>query len=241
MSARKKIPTTEDVLKDQQRQADTQRGNAAMVKKAANVLVADVSNPWIEVGAELDKFLGAPMCKFTKQGEFSISDIDNIPDGTRCIAHADEIRLGWQEWMDGRPFDRCAGRVADGFVPPPRSELGNLDERQWELQDDGSRRDPLQFFMEVPITRLDAGGETYNFKTGTKGGLTCVSKLIRAYGRRVQDKKVPGLPIVELRADHYRHRTYGKIFFPVMHIVGWTDADGKPLSIADDLNDQISM
>ena len=61
MSARKKIPTTEDVLKDQQRQADTQRGNAAMVKKAANVLVADVSNPWIEVGAELDKFLGAPM------------------------------------------------------------------------------------------------------------------------------------------------------------------------------------
>jgi hypothetical protein len=54
---------------------------------------------------------------------------------------------------------------------------------------------------EVPITRLDAGGETYNFKTGTKGGLTCVSKLIRAYGRRVQDKKVPALPIVELRAD----------------------------------------
>jgi len=134
-----------------------------------------------------------------------------------------------------------AAPVADGFVPPPRSELGNLDERQWELQDDGSRRDPLQFFMEVPITRLDAGGETYNFKTGTKGGLTCVSKLIRAYGRRVQDKKVPGLPIVELRADHYRHRTYGKIFFPVMHIVGWTDADGKPLSIADDLNDEISM
>jgi len=27
----------------------------------------------------------------------------------------------------------------------------------------------------------------------------------------------------------------------VMHIVGWTDADGKPLSIADDLNDEISM
>jgi len=26
-----------------------------------------------------------------------------------------------------------------------------------------------------------------------------------------------------------------------MHIVGWTDADGKPLSIADDLNDKISM
>src|SRR5262249_8315842 len=105
-------------------------------------------------------------CKFTKQGEFSISDIDNIPDGTRCIAHADEIRLGWQQWVDGKPVDRCAGRVADGFVPPRRSELGDLDEWQWELQDDGSRRDPLQFVMAVPITRLDAGGETYNLAFG---------------------------------------------------------------------------
>src|SRR5262245_18785518 len=156
MNPKRKVRTTEDVLKDQQRQAD---GNTAMVKKAANALATDDSNPWIEVSTEIDKVIGAPMCKFTKQGEFSISDIDNIPDGTRCIAHADEIRLGWQEWVDGKPFDRCAGRVADGFVPPPRSELGNLDERQWELQDDGSRRDPLQFFMEVPITRLDAGGE----------------------------------------------------------------------------------
>ena len=68
-----------------------------------------------------------------------------------------------------------------------------------------------------------------------------MSRLTRAYGRRVQDEKVPGLPIVELRADHYRHRTYGKIFYPVMHIVGWTGVDGKPLPVADDLNDEIDM
>jgi hypothetical protein len=241
MSARKKIPTTEEVLKDQQRQADAQRGNAAMVKKAANVLVPDVSNPWIEISAELDKFLGAPLCKFTKQGEYSISDIDNIPHGTRCIAHADQISLGWQRWADGKVVDRRIGLVADNFVPPQRDELGDTDKQQWELQDDGTRRDPWQFQMTVPITRFDAGGETYNFTTGSKGGLACLSRLTRAYGSRVRDEKVPGLPIVELKADHYRHRTYGKIFFPVMHIVGWTDADGKPLSIADDLNDEISM
>jgi hypothetical protein len=95
--------------------------------------------------------------------------------------------------------------------------------------------------MTVPITRLDAGSETYNFTTGSKGGLACVSRLTRAYGRRVQDKKVPGLPVVELRADHYRHRTYGKIFYPVMHIVGWTDADGKPLALAEEMNDEIGV
>jgi len=241
MNPKRKVRTTEDVLKDQQRQADAQRGNTAMVKKATNALAADDNNPWIEVSTEIDKVIGAPMCKFTKQGEFSISDIDNIPDGTRCIAHADQISFGWQKWQDGKPVERRIGLVADRFVPPLRSELGDADSQQWELQDDGSRRDPWQFQMSVPITRLDAGGETYNFTTGSKGGLACVSRLTRAYGRRVQDEKVPGLPIVELRADHYRHRTYGKIFYPVMHIVGWTDADGKPISIADDLNDGIDI
>ena len=241
MNPKRKVRTAEDVLKDQQRQADAQRGNTAVVKKAENALTPDDSNPWIEISAELDKFLGAPMCKFTKQGEFSISDIDNIPTGTRCRAHADQISLGWQRWEDGKPVERRIGLVADKFVPPQRNELGDTDERQWELQDDGTRRDPWQFQMTLPITRLDAGGETYNFTTGSKGGLACVNRLTRAYGRRLRDEKVPGLPIVELRADHYRHRTYGKIFYPVMHIVGWTDANGNPISIADELNDGIDM
>jgi hypothetical protein len=212
-----------------------------MVKKAANALTGDASNAWIEISAELDKFLGAPLCKFTKQGEYSISDIDNTPDGTRCIAHADQISLGWQRWTDGKVVERRIGLVVDKFVPPQRDALGDTDEQQWELQDDGTRRDPWQFQMTVPITRLDAGGETYNFTTGSKGGLACLSRLTRAYGRRVRDEKVPGLPIVELKADHYRHRTYGKIFYPVMHIVGWIDANGTALSIADDLNDEITI
>src|SRR5262249_31927342 len=148
----------EDVLKDQQNQADAERESTAIVKKAPNALTTDDSNPWIEISAELDKFLGAPMCKFTKQGEFSISDIDNIPDGTRCIAHADQLPLGWQRWKDGKPVGSRIGLVADKFVPPKRDELGDTDDRQWELQDDGSRRDPWQFQMSVPITRLDAGG-----------------------------------------------------------------------------------
>jgi hypothetical protein len=198
----KKIRTTEDVLKEQKRQAQSDHGNTAMVRKATNALAADENNPWIEVAAELDKFLGSPLCKFTKQGEFSISDIDSIPDGTLCVAHADEITLGWLLWTDGKPIDRRIGRIADKFVPLPRDELGDTDEQQWELQDDGTRRDPWQFQMTVPITRLDAGGETYNFTTGSKGGLGCLSKLNRAYGRRVQDVKVPGpLPAPHLRQN----------------------------------------
>jgi hypothetical protein len=239
-----KVRTTEQVLKGQAEQAKAeqaraQRGNTAIAKAVSSALALG-DNPWREIGAELDKYLGWPLLKFTKQGEFAISDVENILAGTRCIAHADEITLGWIKWVDGRPDERRVGRVADKFVPPQRSELGDDDPRQWELQDDGTRRDPWQFQMTVPISRLDTG-ETYEFATSSKGGLACVGKLTRAYGRRVQEEKTPGLPIVELKADHYKHRTYGKIFTPLMIIVGWTDGDGKPLPLANDLNDEIGF
>src|SRR5262245_38446689 len=112
MSARKKIPTTEDVLKDQQRQADAQRGNTAMVKKTANALTGDASNPWIEISTELDKFLGAPLCKFTKQGEFSISDIET----SRMERGASHMRMksGWvgkSGWMENRSTAASAGSL----------------------------------------------------------------------------------------------------------------------------------
>jgi hypothetical protein len=242
---RRQIRTTEDVLQEQKANAEKARaearspvGNTAVVRATDNALTADDTNPWIEVGAELDKYVGAPFLKFSKQGEFAINDVEIIPDGTRCIAHTDDTELGWQKWQDNRPVERRVGRIADKFIPPQRAELGDTDERQWELQDDGKRRDPWQFVMTVPITRMDTG-ETYLFTASSKGGLACVGKLVRAHGRRVQGEKVPGKPVVELKADFYKHRTYGRINVPAMPIVNWTGANGKPLSTADDLRDEI--
>jgi hypothetical protein len=236
MATKQKIRATEEVRKDQREQAER---DTALVKARPTTLAADTSNPWIEVGAQLDKFIGAPLLKFSKQGEFALSDVENIPSGTRCVAHADEIALGWVHWVDGRPEDPRVGRVADKFIPPTRDSLGDSDRQLWELQD-GERRDPWQFQMSVPITRLDTQ-ETYRFTAGSKGGLACLGKLTRAYGRRIRDEKVPGLPVVELKADHYKHRKFGKIFVPVMNVVGWTDENGNPLSLGDEMNDGIDI
>jgi hypothetical protein len=90
----------------------------------------------------------------------------------------------------------------------------------------------------LPITLLDSG-ETFVFSTSSKGGLSAFHKLIRAYGTRVAKEKVPGLPVVELKADSYKHPRYGKIFKPYFGIVNWTDADQKPLSAADDMADEV--
>jgi hypothetical protein len=241
---KRKGRTTKDVLKEQEAQAKAARENVLVAAKRSTALTPlDGSNPWIEIGTELDKYLGAPLLKFTKQGEFAISDLDTIPVGTHCITHCDKMEIGWIKWIDGRPSsdpgDRKLGLVADGFIPPKRSDLPDTDETQWEIED-GEPRDPWAFQMSVPLTLLNAGGETYKFVTPSKGGLRCLSGLTRAYGKRVQAKgDAAGQPVVELRSDSYKHRKYGKIFYPVMHIVGWTGPDGNPLSLVDDIEDTI--
>jgi hypothetical protein len=237
MVTKKRNRTTEDVLKEQEKQAEAERGNTAMVKAASNALAADESNPWLEMSTELDRILGLPRMKFSKEGQYTIGEDEIIPLGTRVIAHADEMELGWTQWENNRPVDRRWGCIADKFVPPLESDLPDNEPR---LQPDGSRRKPWQFGMAVPITRLDAGGETYAFDTTSRGGLGALSGLSRAYGKRI--KQAPGLPIVELKGDRYWHRVHHSwVHYPIFLIVGWTGPDGKPLSVAEEMNDEIGI
>jgi hypothetical protein len=196
--AKARVRTPEDVRAEQKRLAARDLAVVTTALPATNG-----TNSWLEIGAELDKHLGAPLLKFTKQGEFAISDIDAIPEGTRCIAHCDQIELGFVRWADGKPTDRKVGLVADGFIPPRKDDLPDRDESMWEVQDDGTRRDPWAFQMSVPLTRLDAGGETYQFTTGSKGSLRCLSGLTRTYGnRRVGEERHPSAAPLSRRLTH---------------------------------------
>ena len=224
MVTKRKARTVEEVRKSQIEEAE--KSTALAKARPASALTADTLNPWIEVGAELDRFILAPLLKFTKTGEFAVNDTESIPVGVRCIAHSDEITVGWIKWVDGRPGDQRVGRIADRYVPPKRGELDDNDPKLWPLQDDGTRRDVWVFTMSVPLTRLDTPGhETFRFTTSSKGGLGCISKLVNAFGVRVHQKEA-GLPVVELKSDFYKHRVFGKIFTPSM-IRCWLDRRGR--------------
>jgi len=185
----KKGRKTQDVLKEQEEMVRRDRENAIARREQSNALVADGNNPWLDVSSELDKFVGAPYAKFSKQGEYPISDTETIPLGTHCPAHCDETRIRWKNWQGGKPIETVMGRVADRYLPPARKELGDTDVTKWELQDDGTRRDPWVFTMELPITRLDTG-ESFVFSTSSKGGsaalTACCGRTARESRRRAR-------------------------------------------------------
>jgi hypothetical protein len=99
MTTRKRaIRTTQDVLREQEAQAKADRENALALRlKSSTALTGDDSNPWLVVAAELDCFVGAPFVRYSKQGEYAISDTEAIPTGARCNAHAGEIMFGWRK------------------------------------------------------------------------------------------------------------------------------------------------
>ena len=232
--------TVAEVLARQKAQAEAQRangdGSVSTTVKPTPAATAE-ANPWIEVSSALDKVLGAPMLKFTKQGDYAVSDLDGVPEGTRCVAHIDMVEFGWVRWAGGQVAERRMFRVADRQHPPQRSELGDNDKTQWETEQDGKPRDPWQFQAALPLSRTDTD-EGYSFTTGSKGGLGAVNKIVRTYGNRLANGKT-GLPVVELRSGKYKHPVYGWIYYPILHIVNYTDDVGKPLSLSADLNDEI--
>src|SRR5262249_58386792 len=82
--------------------------------------------------------------KFGKDGKFvKSSDEEEIPEGTEFVVIYDQAQGGWVKFMGkGNPPIRKQGPLFAGFVPPPREELGDTDQSEWEDGLSGKPADP---------------------------------------------------------------------------------------------------
>jgi hypothetical protein len=183
----------------------------------------DDYNPYIAFGDSVSQSnIVGHLLKFTKFGDFEAGENSiNIPHGTELIAHMGDVLIGWQRWQDQKPTEQVMGLVRDNFQPPRRSELGDNDQSQWEVDDNGKERDPWQKTTMVIFKGLD-DDELYTFSTSSKGGIQAVGKLSKEYGKQMR-MRPDQFPVVRLGWGSYEHsnKQYGEIRFPVFEIVGW--------------------
>jgi hypothetical protein len=108
---------------------------------------------------------GGVFIKFAKDGVYrKQADDAQIPSGTEVAVVYEEIRVGWIKFLEkGQQPERKMGPVFSGFVPPPREELGDLDEGHWEIGLSGKPTDPWQFQVLVPMHDTK-NGEMYNLR-----------------------------------------------------------------------------
>ena len=182
-----------------------------------------------------------PFLKFVK-GEFLHGmDAEVLPLGTRLVPDMARLAVGQIKWGDsGEVLEQRIGLVAD-YEAVRREDVGDHDEDLWPRDENGKRSDPWSpvrmLPMKNPVTCVE-----YVFTTSSGGGNQAIVKFTSRWRRQLDDN--PGrLPVLEIGADSYPHRTYGKVHYPVFHLVGWeTEEDlknGKERATASFLNDEI--
>ncbi len=178
-------------------------------------------NPFEAYGAAAGSGrLNGEILKFSK-GDWLLKD-GSSPKHDAFYAIMDSLEVGWVKWKDNKPVERKMGRVSTGFVPPHRSELGDVDQHEWEWDSQGQPRDPWQFQNSIGLIARDDPSVVYNFTTSSRGGVGVIGDLATLYGRKI--KEAPdALPIVMLGVDSYQHknRELGRIKVPKLDVVGW--------------------
>jgi hypothetical protein len=65
------------------------------------------------------------------------------------------------------------------------------------------------------------------FSTTSVGGKRAVQALAVAIAAQVEADQAKPVPVVELKRDHYTHKSYGKIYTPVFAVTEWISMDGE--------------
>jgi hypothetical protein len=182
------------------------------------------------------------LLKFSKGDWLAGKEADEIPEGTKLVAGMHTLQTGWQKWREQRPVDQRMGLLIDGYVAPPRHELGDDDESLWETNDDGDPKDPWQKTNVIQLVDPTNKEKVYTFSTSSKGGLDAITRLCNQYGSELAKRadRNGHCPLVRLDTGSYNHpnKAYGKIKYPQFAIVGWVDK--KTLApVKDPITDEI--
>lgn len=183
-------------------------------------------DPYAAYGAQAQDGM---FLSFSRVGEFEAGqDKEQIAFGTRLVANMPGLKQGWRYWRDGQVVDDLTAPL--GTPHPRRNELGDTDQAMWERDKEGKPRDP---WVMTDILEMSDGETNYIFSATSKGGRGAIQRLCGEYakGRRARPDM---LPIIKLGRDSYVHKEYGKTYFPVFAIVGWTDEENPSVDGEDE-------
>jgi hypothetical protein len=123
---------------------------------------------------------------------------------------------------DNKIIDRVLGRIADGYVPPERAELGDLNKQHWPI----ANKDPWVAVTYLPLK--SSTGEVCCYSATGESARAEVADLLGMYGATDRHGKVP---VVALEDRSYLNRKYNRIVHvPVLRLITWEFWDeGVPM------------
>ena len=165
---------------------------------------------------------GVTILKMDKTGHWVYgADQTEVEDGATWAVNPFSFIHGFIAWGEGEVLGEKMVPVSEPLpdmgAPPPNCKRG------WEVQ----------VGMSLKCMSGEDEGLDVRFSTTSVGGKRAVQTLAVAIAAQVEADQAKPVPVVELKRDHYTHKSYGKIFTPVFDVKRWVSMDGEATEEAE--------
>jgi len=171
---------------------------------------------------------GMVIIKMDKAGHWVYgADQTLVEEGSLWAVNPFSFVHGYIAWGDGTV-------LAEKMVPvsEPLPDVGPAPEgakRGWEMQ----------IGMTLACTSGEDEGLQARYTVTSVGGKRAVQSLALAIADQAEKNPAAPVPLVELKKEHYQHKSYGRIYTPVFDIVDWKGLDGNNADPADEQDDDV--
>lgn len=172
------------------------------------------------------------MLKF-KKGDY-ISDGEDVPLGTKYLAHTLGWTKAWVHFVDQKVVERKNYRVARGERAPEREKLPDQDQSKWPIGINKQPADPWVYQYLLPMEDMHTG-EIQIFVASSFGGRRAVADLCQLWSRRAASMqkagKIGGQPVITLQMVMMPTKNFGDVPRPHFEVVGWDDPDDPAANV----------
>ena len=154
--------------------------------------------------------------KMDKTGHWVFgADQTEVEDDSLWAVNPFSFVHGYIAWGDGEVL---AEKLVPVSEPLPELEPAPAASKKgWEMQ----------VGMSLACTNGEDEGLQVRYTTTSVGGKKAVQALAIAIADQVDKDQAKPVPMVELRKEHYQHKSYGRIYTPVFHITDWVSMDAS--------------
>ena len=176
---------------------------------------------------------GMAILKMDRTGHWVFgADQTEVEDDSVWAVNPFSFVHGYIAWGDGQVLAEKMASVTD-----PLPETGPAPEaakRGWEMQ----------VGVTLACTNGEDKGMQVRYSATSVGGKRAVQTLAVAIAEQVEKDQSKPVPLVELRKEHYQHKSYGRIYTPVFDITGWAGLDsseiGSPEAEEDVVEEEVA-
>jgi hypothetical protein len=190
--------------------------------------VQSLSSALRSVASNVGSSDGMVIIKMDKTGHWVFgADQTDVEEDSIWAVNPFSFIHGYIAWGDGEVLGEKMAPVSEPLPALDPAPAGA--KRGWEMQ----------VGMTLACTNGEDEGLQARFAATSVGGKKAVQALAIAIAEQVEKDPSKPVPLVVLKKDHYQHKSYGRIYTPVLEIVKWASMDGNAADAdADDAADE---